>query len=654
MARGDTLGSCAGTRCAGRPSRVGLFAIFLSAAFAVSAAPAELWVSPDGNDRAAGTREQPFATIQMAQRKARELRRQDAPTIADGIHIVVRGGTYQLAAPWLIRWEDSGTAASPTVFRAAPGERVIVSGGTAVSGWRKPTSEVAGLPGKARPHVLVAEAPRVAGDRLRIRDLWVGERKAVRARTLRDGEMHQLAGWDRPNEVATIPATVLGGIAEPAGLEMIIAQQWEIAILRVRSIERSGDLARLTFHSPESAIEFQHPWPQPILPPEGGGAFFLANAIEFLDEPGEWFQDRESGLIYYWPLAGEDVASVGATVPVLSTLLEVKGTLDRPVRHVFFRDIAFAHSAWNEPGRSGHVPLQAGMPLVEAYKIDPPGTPDKKGLENQAWITRMPAAILVDAAHDLIFEGCRFQHLAAAGVDLRSGVRDSRVEGCVIRDVGGNGIQIGSFQEGGVETHVPYAPADDREVCARIRIANNVLRDTANTDWGCVAVISGYARELQIEHNDIADTSYTGISVGWGWTRTVNASRENHILRNRIVRFATRLCDTAGVYTLSAQPGTLVSENLVDEVRIASYVDRPDHWFYLYTDEGTAHVTVRDNWIPSPRILQNANGPGNVWLNNGPEVSPLIKERAGLEPPFRRLLGSIQLSDAPPQSRRQP
>ena len=68
------------------------------------------------------------------------------------------------------------------------------------------------------------------------------------------------------------------------------------------------------------------------------------------------------------------------------------------------------------------------------------------------------------------------------------------------------------------------------------------------------------------------------------------------------------------------------------------YVHDPNHWFYLYTDEGSSFITVRDNWTEGEKYLQNANGPGNVWENNGPKVDSVIRERAGLEAGYKDLL----------------
>ena len=222
-----------------------------------------------------------------------------------------------------------------------------------------------------------------------------------------------------------------------------------------------------------------------------------------------------------------------------------------------------------------------------------------RGLDNQDWIIRMPAAVTVTAANNT-----HFAHAAGsctpppAGSTYISGTHDNVIEGNLFKDIGGNGIQMASFQEGGSETHIPYNPTDDREVCSKERIANNLVTDAANEDWGCVGICVGYGREITIEHNDVNNVSYTGISLGWGWTKLPNVMKDNRIHANRMTEIATRMCDTAGIYTLSNQPGTLISENCVDNIKMSPYVDRPDHWFYLYTDEGSSNITLREQLVP--------------------------------------------------------
>jgi hypothetical protein len=607
---------------------------------AALATPAEIWVATDGANANPGTREKPLATLDAALRCGRELRRLKDPSVADGIRLMLRDGTYALSEPVLIRPEDSGTEAGPTVIAAAPGERPVLSGGIAIRGWRKVSDSIPGLPAAAQDHVWVADAPIFDGRILEFRQLWVNGRKAVRARTPDDGTMTRLVGWVPAKEEAWVPASAVAALRNLYGVEMVILQQWEIAVLRLKAVRIEGDRACVTFHQPESRIEFEHPWPQPVMQPTGNSPFFLAGAVEFLDHAGEWCQELPGGRILYWPRDGEDPGRDAIVAPALETLVQVTGSLDRPVAYVQFKGIEFAYTTWLRPSQLGHVPHQAAMFMVDAYKLRPKGTPDWRSLDNQAWIGRAPAAVAVAGAHHTRFERCRFEHTAMSGLDYVSGTHDDTIEGCTFRDIGANGLQMGNFGDPGIEIHLPYEPADARVVCTRERIANNFVTDTANEDWGGVALAVGWAPEVTIEHNDIFRTSYTGISLGWGWTRTPNVMRKNVVRANRIRQFATRMSDTAGVYLLSAQPGTVVSENCVDDVTISPYVHDPEHWFYLYLDEGSSFTTVRDNWCPAERFLANANGPGNVWERNGPGVPASIKEAAGLEPAFRDLLSA--------------
>lgn len=617
------------------PSSLPLFA--LSLLFATAAARGgEIWVSPTGSDAAAGTRAAPLATVPAALRKGREWRRLNTPDAADGVKIVLRAGTYALYEPIFIRPEDGGTATSPTAIVAAGGERPVITGGVRIEGWRKLAAAPAGLPADARENVWTAPLPSFNGRTLEFRQLWVSGTKAVCARTPNGDAMERLAGWDRAARTAGLPAA----IALPddlAGVEMTLLQAWEIAVLRLKSRIADGEVARVRFHDPESRVQFEHPWPQPPMPGTDGknAPFFLSNSLAFLDAPGEWFADQRAGLLYYWPRDGEDLAHAEVVAPALETLVRVAGTLDRPVQHVTIDGIAFAHTTWLRPSLLGHVPLQAGLFMLDAYSLKPKGTPDWRSLDNQAWLGRPPAAIEVEGAHDVRIVHCVVRHAAANALDLRAGVHDSAIEGCVVRDVGINGVMLGAFADGGTEAHLPHDPADARATTARVRVANNLIDDAANEDWGGVGIVAGFVRDTAVEHNEVRNCSYTGVSLGWGWTRTANAMRNNRVHANFIHHIATRTADNAGIYTLSAQPGTIVSENVVDAIAMSPYVHDAEHWFYLYTDEGSSFITVRDNWCPAEKFLQNATGPGNVWQNNGPRVSDAIKARAGLEPPWR-------------------
>ncbi|RYZ28226.1 MAG: L-rhamnose mutarotase, partial [Chitinophagaceae bacterium] len=414
---------------------------------------------------------------------------------------------------------------------------------------------------------------------------------------------------------------------------------WAIANLRVKSAEIKGDSMLLSFYQPESRVQSEHPWPAPWMSKEtGNSAFYLTNALQFLDEPGEWYLDRAAQKLYYWPRSNENLATATVIAPVLETLVKMEGTIDRPVSNIHFKNISFQHTSWLRPSEEGHVPHQIGMHMLDAYKLKQPGTPDKKTLENQAWVGRPEAAIKASFASSTSFEGCRFEHMASTGLDFEKGAVNNTIKGNVFKDIGGTAILAGLFTDDATEVHIPYNPKDEREISSAFMISNNLINDVANEDWGCVGIGAGYIRNSTIEHNDISELPYMGISLGWGWSRTPNAMKNNKVVGNKIHRYARQLYDVAGIYTLSAQPETIISENYIDSAYKAPFAHLPSHWFYLYTDEGSSYITVKDNWTPSKKYLQNANGPGNVWTNNGPEVSDEIKSSAGLQSPYRHLL----------------
>lgn len=596
----------------------------------------EIWISPKGSDFNDGTRQSPKATLTSALRQAREWRRTEDNRIQGGITIYMEGGTYAFHEPVFIRPEDSGTKESPTTIRSVGDEKVILSGGISINGWKK------------QGKVWVADVPVFNGRPLDFRQLWVNGKKAVRARDVEDFEkMNRICSVDEKNEILYVPAVSIRRLIDNKGnlkakyAEMVLHQMWCVANLRIRSVEVQGDSAAIRFHQPESRIQFEHPWPRPMVTTNGhNSAFYLTNARELQDVPGEWYHDIDARKVYYYPREGEKMQEVEVIVPAVETLVRVEGTLDRPVCHIRFEKITFSYTTWMRPSEKGHVPLQAGMYLTDGYRIDPKMQRNylNHPLDNQGWLGRPAAAVRVVAARQIDFERCRFEHLGSTGLDYEEAVQGGVVRGCLFRDIAGNGLLVGSFSPAAHETHLPYDPADRREVCTQQQINNCYFTEIGNEDWGCLAIAAGYVGDVNIEHNEISEVPYSGISLGWGWTQTVNCMRNNRVHANLIHHYAKHMYDVAGIYTLGSQPKSYVTENCVHSIYKPGYVHDPNHWFYLYTDEGSSFITVRDNWTEGEKYLQNANGPGNVWENNGPKVDSVIRERAGVEAAYKDLL----------------
>ena len=578
----------------------------------LTASAADLYVTPD-------------SSLTDAVRKAREMRRLGQAT---DVTIHLAAGIYQLYEPLRLRPEDSGLkiVGPATVPDGFPSGPAIISGGLRISNWKK------------QGKLLVADVPDFNGRPVDFRQLWVNGRKAIRARDIPvstdEGtdpfeRMHRILTYDKKNQVLWIPKAAVEKIVNGKYLELVLHEMWCTSNLRIKSIEVQGDSAAIRFHDPEAKIQFQHPWPSPMTPDtKHPSPFYLTNAKELLDEPGEWYHDIRTHKLYYMPNKGETINE--AIVPVLETLVEFVGSAERPVRNITMKGIQFSHTTWMRPSEQGHVPLQAGMYLTEAYKLRPQiDRPNNHKLDNQGWLGRADAAVELRYTEDINFDGCRFEHLGGSGLDYVLACRRGTTTHCTFTDIAMNGYVCGSFSPEGLETHLPYQPTDFREVCTGQAVEQSEFHDVTNEDWGCVAICAGYVSDITIEHNTIHDVSYTGISLGWGWNRDLVCMKDNKVHANLIYNYARHMYDCAGIYTLGNQPGTMITENVVRDIATPSYVHDPNHWFYLYIDEGSSNITLKDNWTPSEKFLKNANGPGNVWENNGPQVNENIKRNAG-------------------------
>ena len=591
----------------------------------------EIYVSLQGNDKNPGTKEAPFNTLNRAIKQAREWRRLNRPEIAGGIYIRLEEGVYAQRNSLFLRPEDGGTSDSPTVICAVDGAHPVISGGVAVTGWKRGCNHPA-VPEKLKQKIWSAEAPLIGNRRVETRQMWVNGHKVQRAAQFPDGGLERMIDFNPEEQTITIPVSqsVNSERLQNAGqLEMIVHQRWAIAILRVKSIDAKDGQAVVRFHEPESHLEFAHPWPQPVIGGEkGNSSFCLTNALELLDQPGEWFQEYPSGTIYYYPQASENMETAEVIIPTLETLVTIDGTLSRPVKHIQFNGITFAHTSWMRPSFQGHVTLQGGFPLLDAYKLQEPGLPEKAELENQAWITRPETAIRVRGAEHIDFKHCTFRHLSSTGLDYEWAVTASSVEDCQFTDIGGTALLVGAFPDGGFETHIPFIPADVRELCSHITIRNNFISNVTNEDWGCVGIGAGYVRNMDISHNEVCHLNYSGICVGWGWTSLESGMCNNRIEANYVHHFARRLYDAGGLYTLSNQPGSVMRNNRIEHLIEAPYATN-DRAFYIYLDEATDGYTMENNWCPAERFDSNRPGKKNVWKNNGPQVADSIKYKAG-------------------------
>ena len=481
-------------------------------------------------------------SIHEALRQAREWRRTQDPRCQGGITITLQEGRYYMSEPLFLRPEDSGTKESPLVIRGI-GE--------------KHTSVICGDP------------------RQKHRQIWPlkeqddGLPKNRHDDGLPTKGMERMISFNKEKRTITIPTPpdsvlrdfVSKNTAESTSrppLEMVVHQRWAIAILRVKDIRVLNDsVTEVSFMEPESRLEFEHPWPQPVIGGERGNSSFLLRTTEQRDG--------------------------------IEQLVIVDGA-----NYVRFEGLTFKHTCWNRPLHKGHVTLQGGFPLVDAYKLkENPGLPWDSGLENQAWVERPVSAVTVRNAHHIDFYSVLFESLAATALDFVDNVSDCVVQKCTFGNIGGTAIMGGSFAESPREVHRPYTDLAKR--CQRLTIKENFVVDAANEDWGAVGIALGYVRHCTISKNHVFFLSYSGICVGWGWTPLNTGMEHNCIEGNNVSNYARQLYDAGGIYTLSNQPGSVISGNKISRPYPAPYATN-DRAFCIYLDACTDGFTIENNY----------------------------------------------------------
>ncbi|MBQ9231550.1 MAG: right-handed parallel beta-helix repeat-containing protein [Prevotella sp.] len=464
-------------------------------------------------------------SIHDALRQAREWRRTNDPRCEWGITIIIEGRHF-MNEPLFLRPEDSGKNASWTTIR----------GGT------------------------------LYGDiRQRHRQLFPKE------------GMERMIDFNTTNRTITIP-TPPKEVLDTKNLEMVVHQRWAMAILRVKEMKVRGDQTIVSFKEPESRLEFEHPWPQPVIGGEKGNSSFLLRTTE-----------QRDGVEQLVIVDGAD--------------------------YVKFEETTFENTCWNRPLHKGHVTLQGGFPLIDAYKLkESPGLPWDEGLENQAWIERPTAAVTVRNAQTIFFKNCRFQHLGSTALDLES-VNHGTIVNCTFEDIGGTAIMAGSFAESPREVHRPYN--DLASQWKRLLIKHNTIYNAANEDWGAVAISCGYVRDCVIAQNDISHVNYSGICIGWGWTPLDTGMRNNHIINNKVSDYARQLYDAGGIYTLSNQPDSSIRDNEISQPYPAPYATN-NRGFRIYLDARTDGFTIENNktedrLIRRDEIGDNHPGPNLIF-----------------------------------------
>ena len=548
------------------------FALFFACALSwtASASAADFFVAPDGNDANPGSQDKPFATIAHA-RDA--LRARIAEGLSTDLTLSIRGGTYRITEPIVFSPEDGGNDRFRVTYAAFPGEEPIISGGRVITGWKTDENGT-----------WTAEIPDVKTGKWTFRQLYVGGRRAPRARYPNNGHLRvEKAGEDNRTNFQ-FKAGDLRAYADLPQVELVFLHDWSITRTPVKSIDEAARTLTVPHQIGGPSRWAVIDWF------EKQARYYLENSAEFLDAPGEWFLDRRTGVLSYRPLPGEKLGGVEVIAPVAKQLLVIRGDTqrNRPVWNLHFRGLRLEHAAWSPPGG-----IYWGR---QACTYWTPATVSS-GINHEE---ADPAAVQFDLAESCSFADGRIVHVGPTGIWFGRQCRNNRLAGSLISDCGGNGVSIGEGQARTVGDGSWWEAAPHQAATGNV-VEDNLVERCGQELFGAVGVWVGLAGKTTIAHNEIRHTPYTGVSVGWMWwdprARPEPRStpcRENVVAENHIHHVMQVLSDGGGIYTLGTQPGSALRGNLIHDVPTNAGRAESNG---MFLDQGTGEFVIEDNVI---------------------------------------------------------
>lgn len=536
---------------------------------------AEIHVSTAGGEDGTGTAEHPYASIARARDAVRALKKQGAP--AGPIEVVIHAGTYFLPETLLLTPADSGTAQAPIIYRAAEGERVVLSGGRRIVG---PWTRQAGS-------IWSAELPATERD-WNFRELFVDGRREIRARFPNaDASPSCLFGGGDRKDAITVPkGTLRPGWATAVDAQVHVVPEWRFfnQLQTVIGVDAAQSLIRLGPQEQHARII-------------KGSWFHIEGVREELDQAREWFLDTAARRLFYWPHDGLDPNQLTIVAPRLNRIVHLQGDVEAGthVEHVILRGLEFRHATYT----LGHI---------------------------EARVNTDAAVMFENASHCRIERG-QFANLGGYGVWLHLDSCDNTIDGNTIADTGGGGVLLTSAHLSYMDDTKLFTPGAAAAKVAPLRnaITRNHIHDCGvirfynsgvhiDSRPACTALAAGNL----VANNDIHDMPRNGIFL-------FRNQGGNIIAYNRIVNIMLATEDGGGIHLATmnqiAAPN-LIANNLIANVwgwRQLPNGGRERHIARgIYLDWYTASTRSENNLTCNTLSggLQFNAGDNNAFVNN--------------------------------------
>jgi hypothetical protein len=414
--------------------------------------PLSYHVGPGGDDVNPGTVQKPFATLVQARDAVRASRLK-----GETVSVIVHGGIYRLENSLEFNATDSGTEASPVIWRAAAGETVRIIGGRSIpAGTIKPVTDEAILErvisGEARKHVLQIDLAALG-----IKDYGqLGPHGFSRpylpapVELFIAGRPMSLARWPNPGDALIPIGTVLdtgsitrNGEKPVRGGKFVVPTDRPILWTKADDIWISGlfhygyadDTVRLAAIT-ESTNGFVFTTAQPHIYGFASGnpwnAWYALNLLEEIDLPGEYAVDRKAGKLYFLPPKDVDMLKAEASV---STLAEPLMVLEG-ASHLHFDGFTF------ECSRGMGVYIEGGESCVMSscvfHNLGMLGVCIGRGVEpdplHRHEFTGKPVSRQLGSWNEHVYANPDFN---------RQSGRNHRIESCSFYDLGAGAISLG-------------------------------------------------------------------------------------------------------------------------------------------------------------------------------------------------------------------
>lgn len=514
----------------------------------------EIFVSNAGNDiTGIGTIDKPYLTINQARLIAKNFK------ATQDVNIFIRGGVYYLSSPLAFDSGDSGENGFKVKYCAYNNEVVILSGGQKVpSGYWLPDKK----------GIWKADLSAINPSNVVFRQLWVDDNKAQRSQCGIKITSTPVTQSDRNIYFDNTDANgvIISSVTHPEDIEIWTYWQWMANIVKVDAI--TGTKITTNIETPYyTGYQSTKDKPQNI--------FDIENAYEFIDVPGEWYYNKYTHYLYYYPLNNKNPNSSEIIFPILEKITTASNLLN-----VEFNGLTFLHSTWwIIPNNTGYKTGQGSIYI----------TRDNKGLFNNQNLSS--TTIEFSGCSNICIRNCAFIHLGAEAICFQNTSCNNLIDNNTFTDIAGTAIRIGNGQ---AYTYTNGTTATKNNI-----ISNNIISNVANEFRSHCGIWLGFVNNNQVIKNKLSDLPYTGISTGYPYNGQEIQLGANTIEDNEISNVMNKLRDGGAIYNQAPNDigQSYIRHNKICDVRLASDIAG------IYLDQGSSNFLVANNY---GNIMQNA------------------------------------------------